>query len=123
MAGALFAIALLNGSVLGAAAVTLATSYAVGDVFGFRHSLHRPWRDARVFHGSYAALVALAAATSCCLPGAPLGVATIGVQALAGVLLPSATVFLLLFCNDRRCLARGRIRAGSTSSPRPSSGS
>ena len=38
------------------------------------------------------------------LPGAPLGLITTGVQALAGVLLPSATVFLLLLCNDRDVL-------------------
>ena len=38
------------------------------------------------------------------IPGAPLGVITTGVQALAGVLLPSATVFLLLLCNDREVL-------------------
>ena len=51
-AGALFAVALLSGSVLGAGAVTLSASYAIGDVTGTRHSLHRPWREARVFHGS-----------------------------------------------------------------------
>ncbi len=38
------------------------------------------------------------------IPGAPLGVMTTAVQALAGVLLPSATVFLLLLCNDREVL-------------------
>ena len=38
------------------------------------------------------------------IPGAPLGVITTAVQALAGVLLPSATVFLLLLCNDREVL-------------------
>ena len=38
------------------------------------------------------------------IPGAPLGVITEAVQALAGVLLPSATVFLLLLCNDREVL-------------------
>ena len=38
------------------------------------------------------------------IPGAPLGVITTGVQALAGVLLPSATVFLLLLCNDKDVL-------------------
>ena len=38
------------------------------------------------------------------IPGAPLGVITLAVQALAGVLLPSATVFLLLLCNDREVL-------------------
>jgi Mn2+/Fe2+ NRAMP family transporter len=102
-AGALFAVVLLNGSIIGAGAVTLSTSYAIGDVTGTKHSLHRSWRDARRFHGSYAALVILAAALVL-VPGAPLGIVTIGVQALAGVLLPSALVFLVLLCNDRAVL-------------------
>ena len=38
------------------------------------------------------------------IPGAPLGVVTEAVQALAGLLLPSASVFLLLLCNDREVL-------------------
>jgi Mn2+/Fe2+ NRAMP family transporter len=102
-AGALFAIVLGAGSALGASAVTLATSYAVGDYFGLRHSLHRPWREARVFHRTYAASV-LAAAAVVLIPQLPLGLLTTAVQALAGVLLPSATVFLLLLCNDREVL-------------------
>src|SRR5262249_25450801 len=53
--GAIFAIVLLDASVLGAAAVTLATSYAFGDVFNLRHSLHRSFREARSFYASYAA--------------------------------------------------------------------
>ncbi|NHN55826.1 divalent metal cation transporter [Calidifontibacter sp. DB0510] len=102
-AGALFAVVLLNGSVLGAGAVTLSASYAIGDVTGTKHSLHRSWRDAPRFYGSYTVLVILAAAIVL-IPGAPLGVVTTGVQALAGVLLPSALVFLVLLCNDREVL-------------------
>jgi Mn2+/Fe2+ NRAMP family transporter len=103
MAGLLFALALFNASILGAGVVTLTTSYAVGDVFGTKNSLHRGWRDARTFHTSFALMIALAA-TIALIPGAPLGVLTTAVQALAGVLLPSATVFLLLLCNDRAVL-------------------
>jgi len=98
-AGDLFALVLLNGSILGTVVVTLAASYAVGDVFGVRHSLHRRWRDARYFYGSFAALVTLAAGVVL-VPGTPLGIVNTAVQALAGLLLPSATVFLLLLCND-----------------------
>jgi Mn2+/Fe2+ NRAMP family transporter len=101
--GAIFAIVLLNASIIGAASVTLATSYAFGDVFGARHSLHRSWREAKFFYGAFTAMVVLAAAIVL-LPGAPLGLITTGVQALAGVLLPSATVFLLLLCNDKEVL-------------------
>jgi len=102
-AGAMFAVILLNASIIGAASVTLATSYAFGDVFGARHSLHRGWREAKFFYGTFSAVVALAAAIVL-IPHAPLGLITTGVQALAGVLLPSATVFLLLLCNDKDVL-------------------
>jgi Mn2+/Fe2+ NRAMP family transporter len=102
-AGILYAIVLLNASLIGAGAVTLSTSYAFGDVFGTKSSLHRSWRDAKQFYAIFAALV-LGAAAIVLIPGAPLGVITEAVQALAGVLLPSATVFLLLLCNDREVL-------------------
>jgi NRAMP (natural resistance-associated macrophage protein)-like metal ion transporter len=102
-AGTIFAIILLNASIIGAASVTLSTSYAFGDVFGAHHSLHRGWRDAKFFYGAFTAMVALAAGIVL-IPGAPLGLITTGVQALAGVLLPSATVFLLLLCNDKQVL-------------------
>jgi uncharacterized membrane protein SirB2 len=99
----MFAIILLNASLIGAASVTLSTSYAFGDVFGTRHSLHRSFREATFFYGAFSAMVVLAAGIVI-IPGAPLGLITTGVQALAGILLPSATVFLLLLCNDREVL-------------------
>ncbi|HEX2016122.1 MAG TPA: NRAMP family divalent metal transporter [Solirubrobacteraceae bacterium] len=102
-AGSFFAVVLLNASLIGAAAVTLATSYAVGDILGGRQSLDRGFREARSFYAGFGALVALAAAIVL-LPGAPLGLITVAVQALAGLLLPSSIVFLLLLCNDRAVL-------------------
>ena len=101
--GTLFAILLFDASVLGAAAVTLSTSYAFGDVFGIRHSLHRGFKEAKQFYLSYIAMV-VAAAAIVLIPKAPLGLITTSVQALAGLLLPSAAVFLLLLCNDREVL-------------------
>jgi Mn2+/Fe2+ NRAMP family transporter len=101
--GPIFAIVLLDASIVGAAAVTLSTSYAFGDVFGLKHSLHRGFSDAKPFYLSYTAMVAAAAAIVL-IPGAPLGLITTAVQALAGLLLPSASVFLLLLCNDREVL-------------------
>jgi NRAMP (natural resistance-associated macrophage protein)-like metal ion transporter len=103
VAGALFAVFLLDAAIIGAVAVTLSTSYAFGDVFGIRHSLHRGFGEAKAFYGTYTALVAIAGAIVI-LPNAPLGLITEAVQALAGVLLPSATVFLVLLCNDRDVL-------------------
>ena len=103
VAGVVFAIALLDASIIGAFAVSLSTAYAISDTLGLKHSLHRGIRQAKGFYAIYTALIAGAAAIVL-IPGAPLGLMTEGVQVLAGVLLPSATVFLLLLCNDREVL-------------------
>jgi Mn2+/Fe2+ NRAMP family transporter len=103
VAGALFAVALLDAAVIGAFAVSLSSAYAIGDVLGMKHSLHRGVGQARGFYALYAALICGAAAIVL-LPGSPLGLITEGVQVLAGVLLPAATVFLLMLCNDRAVL-------------------
>jgi len=103
VAGVVFAVALLDASIIGAFAVSLSTAYAVGDTLGLKHSLHRGVRQAKGFYAIYTALIA-GAATIVLVPGSPLGLMTEGVQALAGVLLPSATVYLLLLCNDRAVL-------------------
>jgi NRAMP (natural resistance-associated macrophage protein)-like metal ion transporter len=99
----IFAVTLLDASIIGAAAVSLSTAYAIGDVFGIRHSLHRSVTDAKGFYLVYFGIVALAAVLVL-MPGSPLGLLTEAVQTLAGVLLPSATVFLLLLCNDKAVL-------------------
>ncbi|WP_298355990.1 NRAMP family divalent metal transporter [Rhodoblastus sp.] len=103
IAGVLFAIALIDASLIGAAAVSLSTAYAIGDVFSIRHSLHRKVSDAKGFYAVYAGLIVVSAGLVV-TPGAPLGLLTNAVQTLAGVLLPSATVFLLLLCNDKAVL-------------------
>jgi NRAMP (natural resistance-associated macrophage protein)-like metal ion transporter len=102
-AGVMFAIALIDAALIGASAVSLATAYAIGDVFSARHSLHRKVMDAKGFYAVYGGLIAVAAAVVL-IPGSPLGLLTLAVQVLAGVLLPSATVFLMLLCNDKPVL-------------------
>jgi len=101
--GVLFAIILLDASLIGANAIGLATTYAIGDAMGKRHSLHWKMSEAPLFYGGYAALLVVSAAVAFS-PDHILGLVTQGVQALAGVLLPSATVFLVLLCNDRPVL-------------------
>ena len=58
----MFAILLLNASIIGAATVTLASSYALGDVSGLRQSLNARVRDAKGFFGLIAGLIAVAGA-------------------------------------------------------------
>ncbi|WCM29719.1 divalent metal cation transporter [Sphingomonas sp. QA11] len=105
--GKLFAIALIDASIIGAAAVSLSTAYAIGDVFEINHSLHRSPAQAIGFYLVFAGLIAIAAVLVL-VPGTPLGLLTNAVQTLAGVLLPSATVFLLLLCNDEAVLGPWR---------------
>ena len=99
----LFAIALIDACIIGASAVSLSTAYAVGDVLSVNHSLHRKPKEAIGFYAVYFTLIVIAA-TLVLIPGTPLGLLTNAVQTLAGVLLPSASVFLLLLCNDKEVL-------------------
>lgn len=101
--GTIFAIVLLEAAMIGAATVTLASSYAIGDLFGVNSSLNARFREAKGFYISYVASVA-AAAGVVLIPHLPLGIINLGVQVLAGVLLPSALGFLVLLCNDKELL-------------------
>src|SRR5271170_7622424 len=112
VAGVVFAVALLDAAIIGAFAVSLSTAYAVGDTLGLKHSLHRGVGQAKGFYAIYTALIAVAAAIVL-VPGAPLGLIIEGVQALAGVLLPAAAVFLLMLCNDRAVLGPWVNRRGT----------
>jgi Mn2+/Fe2+ NRAMP family transporter len=103
IAGVFFAVALIDACIIGASAVSLSTAYAIGDVLSVRHSLHRKPSDAKGFYAIYFGLIVISAALVL-TPGTPLGLLTNAVQTLAGVLLPSATVFLLLLCNDKAVL-------------------
>ncbi len=99
-AGVMFALALIDACLIGASAVSLSTAYAIGDVLTLKHSLHRKPGEAKAFYAMFFGLIVVAAALVL-TPGTPLGLLTNAVQTLAGVLLPSATVFLLLLCNDK----------------------
>ena len=98
-AGALFALMLLNASVIGAAVVTLASSYALGDLSSSHQGLNARLFEAKAFYGGFAVLLILAG-TVAVVPGAPLGVITLAVQALCGLMLPSTTIIVLLLAND-----------------------
>lgn len=102
--GTLFAILLLTAALIGAAAVTLSSSYAFSDMFSsLKGSLNSKVHEAKGFYAAYCLMIVLAAGIVL-LPKLPLGVINLGVQVLAGVLLPSALGFLVLLCNDRELL-------------------
>ena len=59
--------------------------------------------EAKGFYGGFAALLVLAG-TVALIPGAPLGVITLAVQAICGIMLPSTTIIVLMLANDREVM-------------------
>jgi Mn2+/Fe2+ NRAMP family transporter len=94
---------MINAAILGAGAISLSSAWAYGEVREWPHSLEMPASQAKGFYAVYAAGVALAAAIVL-IPGAPLQLIIIGVQVLAGIMLPSAIIFLQLLLNDKEVL-------------------
>ncbi|HSB82154.1 MAG TPA: divalent metal cation transporter [Candidatus Methylomirabilis sp.] len=99
LARRLFAIGLFDAGFLGALCISLSTSWAVGEVFGWAHSLNKGVKDAPWFYAVYL-LMLLSAGAVVLIPGAPLITITMFVQVVAVTLLPSALVFLILILNS-----------------------
>ncbi|MDR3554418.1 MAG: divalent metal cation transporter [Syntrophobacteraceae bacterium] len=99
LAKKLFAIGLFDAGFLGALCISLSSSWAVGEVFGWAHSLNAHVKDAKWFHAVYIGML-LTAGAIVLIPGAPLVTITMFVQVVAVTLLPAALVFLLLILND-----------------------
>lgn len=97
-----------NAAILGATAISLSSAWAYGEVKGWPSSLELPVREAKGFYGTYAACVALAAGIVL-IPGAPLQLIILSVQVLAGIMLPSAIIFLQLLLNDKELLGENYI--------------
>ena len=105
MARKLFAIGLFDAGFLGALCISLATSWAVGEVFGWAHSLNKKVKEAPWFYGIYLAML-LTSGAVVLIPNAPLIMITMFVQVVAVTLLPAALVFLILLLNDKPLMGK-----------------
>jgi Mn2+/Fe2+ NRAMP family transporter len=99
----LILLLMINAAVLGTTAISLSSAWAYGEVKGWPHSLELPFHRAKGFYAVYL-LCVVAAAVIVLIPGAPLQLIILGVQVLAGVMLPSAIIFLQLLLNDQELL-------------------
>jgi Mn2+/Fe2+ NRAMP family transporter len=99
LARKLFAIGLFDAGFLGAICISLSTSWAVGEVFGWAHTLNKSVKEAPWFYAVYL-LMLLSSGAVVLIPGAPLITITMFVQVVAVTLLPSALVFLILILNS-----------------------
>jgi Mn2+/Fe2+ NRAMP family transporter len=94
---------MVNASILGTTAVSLSSAWAWAEVKGWDHSLQLKFKQAPGFYLTYIGAT-MAAAGVVLIPRAPLQVIIVGVQVLAGVMLPSALVFLQIMLNDKELL-------------------
>lgn len=92
-----------NAAVLGTTAISLSSAWAFSEVRGWQHGLDTKFKDAPGFYSIYA-VCTLLAASLVLIPGAPLQLIILGVQVLAGIILPSAIIFLQLLLNDHQLL-------------------
>lgn len=101
--GVLLAIGLFDAGFLGAICISLATSWAIGEVFGWAHSLNNKVREAPWFYAYYFLSLVIAGIVVL-WPGAPLVLITLFVQVIATTLLPAALVFLILLLNNKELM-------------------
>ncbi len=98
--GTFMAIGLFDAGLLGAICISLASSWAFGEIFGWAHSLNQKIKEAPWFYTFYF-LMLVSAGLVVMIPGAPLVLITLFVQVIAVTLLPAALVFLILLLNDK----------------------
>ncbi len=103
--GTFIAIGLFDAGFLGAICISLASSWAFGEVFGWAHSLNLKIREAPWFYACYF-FALISAGAVVLIPNAPLVLITLFVQVIAVTLLPAALVFLILLLNNEEIMGK-----------------
>ncbi|RZD16792.1 MAG: divalent metal cation transporter [Candidatus Acididesulfobacter guangdongensis] len=102
-AGLLFAVGLYSSSVLAAFVVSMAFAWAAGETWGFKHSLNNKFKESKMFHFLYMALIIMAALIVLA-PNIPLVTLMVDVEAFNGFVLPIVLVFLILLAGNKKIL-------------------
>jgi Mn2+/Fe2+ NRAMP family transporter len=101
-ASTLFAVGLLGASLLAAAVVPLATSYALAEAIGVERSVSRRFRDAKVFLGLFTAQIVVGAGIAL-IPGDLINL-LLNTQFLNGLITPILLSFILVLANRRNVM-------------------
>src|SRR5207302_7934598 len=101
----LFAIGLLNASLMAASVLPLSTTYAITEAFGWERGIDKSFREAPAFITIYTTMIVLGAVIAL-IPGAPLALITNLPNILNGVMLPLLLPILMLLANDKRVMGR-----------------
>jgi NRAMP (natural resistance-associated macrophage protein)-like metal ion transporter len=101
----LFAIGLLNASLMAASVLPLSTTYAITEAFGLERGIDKSFREAPVFLTIYTTMIVLGAAIAM-FPRAPLVLITNLPNIINGMLLPLLLPLLIVLANDKRIMGR-----------------
>ena len=100
-ASILFAVGLINASIMAAGVLPLSTAYSVAEAFGWESGVGKSFREAPLFYGLYTALIVLGAGTIMFVPENKLIGIMLFSQAANGVLLPLILILMLKLINDK----------------------
>jgi NRAMP (natural resistance-associated macrophage protein)-like metal ion transporter len=101
----LFAIGLINASLMAASVLPLSTTYAITEAFGFERGIDKSFREAPAFLTIYTTLIVLGAGVAM-FPGVPLALITNLPNVVNGLMLPLLLPILILLANDKRIMGR-----------------
>ena len=102
--GTCLAIGLMSAGFLGTICISLASSWSLGEVFGWAHSLNKKVREAPWFYLFYFFMLATAGLMVLLAKPSTLLTLIIFVQVVAATLLPACMVFLILLCNNKKMM-------------------
>ncbi len=100
-ASILFAVGLINASIMAAGVLPLSTALAVAEAFGWESGVGKSFREAPLFYSLYTALIVVGAGTIMFVPESKLIGIMLFSQAANGVLLPLILVLMLKLINDK----------------------
>jgi Mn2+/Fe2+ NRAMP family transporter len=102
----LFAIGLLNASLMAASVLPLSTAYSVAEAFGWERGVGHSFKEAPQFLTLYTVIIGLGAGITMFVPQDRLVFVLNLPNVVGGMLLPLILVLMILLCNDRRLLGR-----------------
>jgi NRAMP (natural resistance-associated macrophage protein)-like metal ion transporter len=101
----LFAIGLLNASLMAASVLPLSTTYAITEAFGLERGIDKSFHEAPAFLTIYTTMIVLGAGIAM-FPGAPLALITNLPNIVNGMMLPLLVPILILLASDKRIMGR-----------------
>lgn len=99
----LFALGLINASILASAIVPLSTAYAICEAFGWESGLDKKFKDAPFFFSILAGVIIIGSGIVL-IPSLNLIKVMVISQTTNGILLPIVLIFMLILINDKKIM-------------------